>query len=140
MIKMELERIRIVIVKCLFVVLLVQFGCRQKSHGLDTVKPKDMPKDSVKLISKLWKADSLGCLQLRDPRKIKRLIKQVDLIGKDSLAVQEYLGRPNLVSFLEGKKIYAYRLECIGEKKISYSNFYCIFEGQLLRSCHHSTF
>jgi hypothetical protein len=73
-----LKRIRILIVKCLIVVLLVQFGCRQKSHGLDTVKPKDMPEDSVKLISKLWKADSLGCSQLRDPRKIKRLIKQVD--------------------------------------------------------------
>lgn len=121
----------------ILIVLIFQFACKEKNQSLSV---KEIPQDSVLIISKSWREDSLGCLHLRDPRKIVRIIEQTKLIGKDSTSVKEYLGTPNRVSFLKDEKYYTYWLECVGEKKISYSNFYCYFRGDTLYSYRHSIY
>lgn len=112
-------------------------SCKDKSHPSHKMK---ISRDSLLIISQTWKTDSMGCLHLRDPGKIARLIEQTQLIGKDSSLIKEYLGEPNQVSFLKDEKCYTYWLECIGDKKISYSNFYCYFRGDSFYSYRHSIY
>lgn len=76
-----------------------------------------------------WKNDSVGCLRLRDPEKMK--IYARELIGKDSLELTERLGPPNYKYGKKGKRHFSYVLECI-EKKTSYYNFYFHFDGDTI--------
>jgi len=99
-----------------------------------------MPLDSILLLSQNWKQDSTGCLGRRNPKEITRLIQQTELIGKDTTLIIKYLGKPNYVSINKGIKTYAYFLECYGDKKISYSNFYCRFSSDTLWYVNHSIY
>ena len=136
MIKMDAQNNNVI--RCLFLIpLILQFACKERNHSQTEGK---MPQDSVSIISNFWKQDSSGCLRLRDPRKIVRVIKQEGLIGMDTTSIKEYLGKPNHISFLREEKYYIYWLECIGENKISYSNFYCYFRGDSLYSYRHSIY
>jgi hypothetical protein len=119
-------------------VLILQLGCNERNRHVQSTK--ELSQDSILLISKMWKADSSGCSRLRDPRKIVRLMEQTKLIGKDSTLIKDYLGEPNRIAIFNGHKTYTYWLECVGEKKISYSNFYCDFRGDTLNSYHHSIY
>ena len=67
-------------------------------------------------------------------------MEQVGLIGKDTTSIIKYLGRPNYMSVNKGIKTYAYYLECYGDKKISYSNFYCHFASDTLWYFNHSVY
>lgn len=121
----------------IFAQAVLMTSCKEKSISSQDAQ---IPHDSLLVISQSWKVDSLGCLHLRDPRKIIRLIEQTNLIGKDSTVIKQYLGEPNRVFFLKGEKYYTYWLECVGDKKISYSNFYCYFKGDSLHSYRHSIY
>jgi hypothetical protein len=69
-----------------------------------------------------------------------RLIDEVKFIGKDTLEVRKYLGKPNWITFNGDKKTYIYFLECIGDKRISYSNFYFDFRADTLFAYKHVLF
>lgn len=95
-----------------------------------------MSQDSLKSISTQWKQDSLGCARQRDPKKIRQLIDQLDLIEKDSTLTIEYLGfpdgrnKPN-----DSLVVFYYYMACGVRNQTSY-NFYCFFEGNKLTSTH----
>ncbi|MCE2997529.1 MAG: hypothetical protein ACK5RG_14900 [Cyclobacteriaceae bacterium] len=86
-----------------------------------------------------WKTDSVGCLRLRDPEKMMILTKQLQLIGKDSLAVLTLLGKPNSKYGEDGDRHFLYFLEC-GVGKKSYYNFYCHMKGDTVSSFSSATF
>jgi hypothetical protein len=86
-----------------------------------------------------WKKDSTGCLRLRDYGKMKRVIEQLSLIGKDSLTVVSYLGEPNAKYGESSKRHYLYFIEC-GKGKVSYSNAYCHFLQDTLYSFQGAVF
>jgi len=135
---MDVLKIKSTIIVCLIcVVAIFIMSCKDRNHSDEEVQ---ISSDSLMVISQLWKTDSMGCLHLRNPHKITRLIEQTNLIGKDSTLIKKYLGEPNQVSFLKGEKYYTYWLECVGEKNISYSNFYCYFRGDSLYSYRHSIY
>lgn len=100
---------------------------------------KEFSQDSLLIFSKNWISDSSGCHKMRDAEKIKALIEQMNLIGKDTSSLIKYLGKPNFKERIKDKIIYYYYLEC-GEGKTSYDNFYCHFRGDSLLSYQRKTF
>jgi hypothetical protein len=115
----------------------VLLGCGKRT---DLNSKNILSADSLLIIAKLWKEDSTGCNLQRDPRVIERLIKQVKLVGKDTVEVNKYLGYPNRIFFNKDKKTYVYFMECIGDDKVSYSNFYFDFRADTLFSYQHALF
>lgn len=110
-------------------------GCSSKNDD-SSKENKSIKLTSQELdeVSENWKKDSLGCLRLRDYEKIKLLIDQRKLVGKDTLSVKQYLGRPNGKIDRDGKYTLVYFLECGEKGKVSYFNFYCHFEDNVLES------
>jgi hypothetical protein len=75
----------------------------------------------------------LGCLRLRDPKKIRQLIDQLGLAGEDSTIVIEYLGLPDGRNHLKDSAVVFYYYMACGVKQGSSYNFYCNFEhGKLV--------
>ena len=134
----------------LVILISAVYGCHGKKDArhkprrpLDESFFSDKPvvtEDSIQSISDAWKRDSLGCLKLRDPRKMTWLIEHFELVGKDTSVLIQYLGKPNHLSLNEGIKNYTYFTECIGEEKYSYSNFDCFFSADTLWYCHHTLY
>jgi hypothetical protein len=93
----------------------------------------ELTAEQIDEITSNWKTDSVGCLRLRDPKKMKALTVQLKLVGQDSTKTLEYLGKPN-ASYGQGKdRHFLYFLEC-GQGKTSYYNFYCHFRGDTIHS------
>lgn len=137
MIRMDFQKqISVVNKYCLIFFLSFFLACNQKGESLQT----EINQDSLILISNDWKADSLGCYGKRDAEKIKQLIDQSNLIGKDTATLIVYLGHPNHKDYQDDKVIYYYYLECGDSGKVSYDNFYCYFRGDSLFSYQHKTF
>jgi hypothetical protein len=86
-----------------------------------------------------WKKDSLGCLRLRDPKRMKKLTRQLELVGQDSIAALKYLGEPNGKYGQGTDRHFLYFLEC-GKGKTSYHNFYCHFSGDTIHSFTEAVF
>jgi hypothetical protein len=109
---------------CLFVFAFC-LGCGRSKKEIVTL----IPQDSIEMISIEWKEDSLGCSRRRTPEKIKQLIAQVALIGKDSSLVFKYLGNPNHRKYIgNNTTVWCYYMAC-GIKNGSGYNFYCRFKG-----------
>lgn len=114
---------------CIVVLTITACNGRVKKEIAEKI-----PLDSIQEISARWKEDSLGCERLRDPQKIRRLISQLELEGKDSLVLLEYLGKPNGRNFLKDSSVvFYYYMDCSVQHRSSY-NFYCIFENSKLSS------
>jgi hypothetical protein len=99
----------------------------------DLIQVNEITQDSLQKISKQWKEDSLGCSRLRDPKKIRHLISQLKLIGKDSSLVIDYLGNPNGKNITGDTSVFYYYMSCGINQNSSY-NFYCNFKGKELFS------
>jgi hypothetical protein len=93
----------------------------------------ELTAEEIEEITRNWKTDSVGCLRLRDPKKMKDLTVHLKLVGKDSTKALEYLGKPN-ASYGQGKdRHFLYFLEC-GQGKTSYYNFYCHLRADTIHS------
>lgn len=112
-------------------------GCKPKKS---ITEEYSLSPDSIRIISERWQNDSTGCGMQRNPNLAERLIRQVELVGKDTAKVIEYFGPPNHITFNKKKHTYVYFLECFGEKRISYSNFYFDFENDSLFAYQHAIF
>lgn len=95
-----------------------------------------IPQDSIEIVSNQWKEDSLGCARQRDPEKIKQLIAQLDLVGKDSSLVFKYLGSPEGKRYTGGDTTVFYYYMACGIKNGSGYNFYCSFKGDKMFSVY----
>lgn len=116
--------------RLLFILILCLSACGQSKKEAASV----ISKDSLEIISKQWKADSLGCSRLRDPQKIRQLITQLELVGKDSSSVINYLGSPNGKNFIGSDTTVFYYFMACGMKEGAGYNFYCNFKGDKMFS------
>lgn len=117
----------------LFILLISLFGCAKKTNE-ESSSFINLSQDSLQQISNQWKEDSLGCARQRDPKKIRQLIRQLDLIGKDSVAVMQYLGPPDGINLLNDSTVVFYYHMACGVKQRSSYNFYCNLEHGKLAS------
>lgn len=111
-------------VKIILIVLITVFGCSKIKPGRS--RQKLLSEDSLERISYAWQQDSSRCLRNRDPVKMKFVIEQVGLIGKDTKSIIRYLGRPNYVLIHKGIKTYAYFLECYEKNNDELYDIICI--------------
>jgi len=125
------------IVYCLFFVLLT--ACKtDRMVDSDSREIGLTPQEMEEVVSN-WKKDSVGCLRLRDPKKMKALTIQLKLVGQDSTMTLKYLGKPN-ASYGQGKdRHFLYFMEC-GQGRTSYYNFYCHFRGDTIHSFTEAVF
>lgn len=80
------------LVWCVAALLCACFlSCNRKEKEMINL----MSEDSLNLVSREWRNDSLGCARHGDPQKISRLITQLGLIGNDSSELVKYLGTPD---------------------------------------------
>jgi hypothetical protein len=70
-------------------------GKEQDSKKQESAAQVQLSQEELRIISEEWRKDSLACLRLRDAKKIKQLISQLALVGKDSTVLLEDLGKPN---------------------------------------------
>lgn len=117
--------------KYLLILTLCLSSCGQNRKEEVTEK---ISEDSLQMISKQWKEDSLGCSRLRDPQKIRQLITQLELEGKDSSLVINYLGSPNGKNFIGNDTTVFYYYMACGVNQSSSYNFYCSFKGNKMVS------
>jgi hypothetical protein len=110
-----------------FILLSFLATCTRKNNDNISTSITISP-DSLQQISIQWKSDSLGCSRQRDPKKIRKLISQLELTGKDSLAVIQYLGHPDGRNFLNDTTVVFYYFMACGVKQSASYNFYCNFE------------
>lgn len=113
----------------LFLITILSAGCTKKESSVTSIT-----QDSLQIISQQWKRDSLGCERLRDPKKIRQLVNQLNLIGRDSSIVLGYLGVPNGRNFLKDSSVVYYYFMACGVKERSSYNFYCNFKDGKLTS------
>lgn len=134
---MILNRILHVYIDLNVIFCFTLLSCQSKKVLLEeyTLSP-----DSIRIISERWQNDSTGCGMQRIPNLAERLVKQLELVGKDTTEVLKYFGSPNYITFNGKKHTYIYFLECYGEKRISYSNFYFHFEKDSLFAYQHAIF
>jgi hypothetical protein len=128
--------------QCVYICLNILFYFTMMSCQPKKVLQEEytLSPDSIRIISEKWQNDSTGCGMQRNPNLAERLIRQVKLVGKDTAKVIEYFGPPNHITFNKKKHTYVYFLECYGEKRISYSNFYFDFENDSLFAYQHAIF
>jgi hypothetical protein len=119
-------------ISCLFILALCACACSEGKKKLVRL----VPQDSIEIISNLWKKDSLGCARQRDPEKIKQLIAQLELVGKDSSLVFKYLGVPEGIKYTGGDTTVFYYYMACGIKRGSGYNFYCGFKGKKMFSTY----
>src|SRR5688572_3221489 len=116
----------------IILVAISVFGC--KTNNTSDAHTRSVSRDSLLSFSKIWKHDSLGCLNLRDAERDKILLEKMKLIGRDYSLLIQYLGPPNFIERMRDKTIYYYYLECGVSGKTSYDNFYCYFRNDSLFS------
>lgn len=106
-------------IKLIFLLFLIlTIGCRgQKGERVHEIV---LNKSQVDSLLANWKTDSVGCLGLRDPEKMKIYAK--GLIGKDSFELVRQLGPPNAKYDGGGRRHFQYFLMC-GNDGPSYYNF-----------------
>jgi hypothetical protein len=111
-------------------------GCDAKTNKK---KMPDISQDSALQIISQWKSDTSGCLRLRHPDKIKLVIDKFGLIGRDSVEIIKYLGRPNTkMPMGDTATVFYYFMDCPRPYKdragniISSVNFHCEFDRTLL--------
>ena len=138
MTRMDIRNRNNILLRCCVILLLSALGCNPKDRS--SQRTAELSQDSLLLISEEWKMDSLGCEQKRNARKIEQLIDQFRLIGKDTITIIQYLGKPNHKEYHKNNTIYYYYLECGEAGKVSYDNFYCYFRGDSLFSFQRMTF
>lgn len=118
--------------KYTFALVLVLIGCNANNKK-DTIV---LTNDSLQLISTQWKTDSLGCDRLRDPKKIRQLIDQLELVGKDSSVIIDYLGVPNGRNHIgTDTTVFIYYMAC-GMNHGTGFNFYCSFAEDKMYAIH----
>jgi hypothetical protein len=114
----------------LVVILAIHlWACSEKKKELQALQ--GISQSSLLKISTQWTSDSLGCLKLRDPQKIRLLIDQLKLIGQDSSLVIKHRGRPNGKKVNGDTTVFYYFMGCSTNGASSY-NFYCDFKGKNL--------
>lgn len=100
---------RVTKISLLLVLLLCACGRGPNSKGGNSVI---LALDSLNKISLDWKNDSLGCMGNRNSRTISVLIKQLNLVGKDSITLINYLGKPDLKFRHDNVITFRYHMEC----------------------------
>lgn len=94
--------------------------------------------DSLIALSKLWKADSLGCLRGDKIDGIKVLVDGLRKANADSNIVLKNLGNPNHRMQMHDTLTFIYFLEC--GNGVSHSNFSCNFKDGVLFNYSTSVF
>lgn len=120
----------------LAIVIFFVLSCSPKKEETGKTPFDSVSQDSLESISKQWKKDSLGCLRLRDPQKIQRLIVQLSLENEDSTVVIKYLGRPNGKNFIgSDTTVFYYFMDCESNMRKGFGyNLYCDFKGNKLHT------
>jgi len=114
-----------------YLLMLIIPGLSFCSKGT-TKENNFLSQDSLTQISAEWILDSTGCDRRRNPKKIRQLIIQLELVGKDSSTLIKYLGKPNGRNNLTNGVVFYYYLACSAKQRSNY-NFYCYIEkGKLL--------
>ena len=117
------------------VVSVTILSCKENNRKSNAERIIDtLTTEELNEISNNWKSDSNGCMKKRDPEKIKLLISQLKLVGKDSMLLFRHLGKPNSYELKEKINTYVYFMECYGKEKVSYHNLYCNVEQGKFKS------
>lgn len=87
-------------IKVLFTIMLFCFlSCKKAKDQNATVlvNPKDVSaiNDNVDTNEEIWKRDSCGCLKLRTAYMADSIIVHNQLVGKDTVAFIEHMGKYN---------------------------------------------
>ncbi len=130
---------RLTVISLAFLLLSTCKTANKKEDNVAKITLDSLTSLEIKELTNNWKIDSVGCLRLRDPKKMMALTKQLKVVGKDSLAVVELLGQPNGKYGQGGDRHFVYFLEC-GEGKTSYYNFYCHIRGDTVQSFSNPVF
>ena len=80
--------------------------------------------DSLALLLKQWREDSVGCQHVRNIGSFERLLKGYSLSQKNKLEILQVLGPPNAEEKYPGKSIVIYYFEsvCVANKVIKGSD------------------
>ena len=91
---MEVIRVLFIIVMCAFL------SCQNAKHRYsvaqgDSIVMSSKIADKTNMCEDIWKRDSCGCLKQRTAQMADSIITNNHLVGKDTLAFIEHMGKYN---------------------------------------------